>query len=219
MTQRWEYDPFDCDCSPEFRPSAEELFECDPRDCCCTDPVLPDPDNPVCGAAASQIEPLPECSSPIVTDPPITPKINSDGDCPDNMAEAKVLCGNETRYGCIPDSRCATACEAPERIPLPGTVGYGDLCSGDATGVLSGTLNTFVREGECTDPIKCETQCADGYSPSSQPPIPAGQLYGDPPHTLCACAIGMDTTGCPTGFYNATGCAPNEAVSCCRPPP
>lgn len=123
--------------------------------------------------------------------------------------ESWSLCGADVdpggrRYGCVADPVCIFACEEPPIVG--GAPQYDGLCANDDIS-LPGDINfSFVQDGECTAPTKCEVQCGIGFYP-----LGAGATaYCGPCGTL-----GIERTGCPAQRYDPRGCPITQFFPCC----
>ena len=208
MLEERTFDPPGCQCAqpPSVRP---KYLRCTLHDCCCTAPVP----TGKCGINATGTGDILGCA--VFPPPAVTPtQKNPDGTCPDGMMEVYVTCGSDPspRYGCIPHADCNFSCEEPATI---GTgPAYGGLCLDDDIGLGSTTNYSYVAYDECTDPVKCERECAEDAF-----------VFGTGASSSCGpCLeedIGIDTGVCPEGQYDPLGCPAGEYKSCCMdvPPP
>lgn len=209
------FTPFGCECGISVTPP--ENMKCTVDPCCCSVPQF----TGACGANATfPGTPEPACTSNAT---PMTPK-NSDGTCPQGMAEAWVLCGSDTepdgrRYGCIPDPNCVNICTGTPQKDYH-VVG---LCEGDSYGLSGDTPYTYVPEGGCSNPTgsvpKCEIECKNPYIPD---PGGGGCLCPFPliEHQRlqkCVCRLGpgqvMQMNACPLGQCEPETCGPGSCIN------
>ncbi len=139
------------------------------------------------------------------------------GACPNGEMEYEHYCGAANTRTVVCQSTCQgqVGCPAPPH-PLciffctdtagnevtPAMLPFASYCTDDTTDLPGNLVVTFVPNGACTDPLKCEAECYSGFVPAA--------TWGCtcPPHSH---AVGNHCV-CDPGYFFRDGCNSDECL-------